>query len=126
MTQLRVYMILFWLVYRINLELADPSLGGTAIITPLPEAASLVLEHSISALVGSNKGMRLVLFIKCFCLSAELMYYQRLMDNLHVSRDMQKKGVSSFIVANRPLRLLVDAVPSVIHPQLYSAGLNTI
>lgn len=126
MTQLRVYVILFWLVYRINLELADPSLGGTAIITPLPEAASLVLEHSISALVGSNKGMSLVLFIKCFCLSAELMYYQRLMDNLHVSRDMQKKGVSSFIVANHPLGLLVNAVTSVIHPQLYSAGLNTI
>lgn len=39
---------------------------------------------------------------------------------------MQKKGVHSFITENHPLGLLVDAVTSVINPELYFSGLHAI
>lgn len=49
-----------------------------------------------------------------------------MVDNLHISRDMHKKGVLSFIAETSPLELLANAVTSVIHPQLYSAGLQAM
>lgn len=39
---------------------------------------------------------------------------------------MLKKGAPSFIQENYPLELLVNAVTSVINPDLYSAGLQAI
>lgn len=57
---------------------------------------------------------------------ANSQFYQRLVDKLHISQDMTKCGVPSFIARNRPLETLVNAVTSVINPELYSAGLHAI
>lgn len=39
---------------------------------------------------------------------------------------MKKKGVPSFVQESYPLELLVNAVTSIINPDLYSAGLKTM
>ncbi|KZP07464.1 hypothetical protein FIBSPDRAFT_759968 [Athelia psychrophila] len=50
--------------------------------------------------------------------------HERIIDDLHVSQDMHKRGVPSFITETGPMELLANAVTSVINPQLYLAGLQ--
>ncbi|KAF7984919.1 hypothetical protein HWV62_9819, partial [Athelia sp. TMB] len=52
--------------------------------------------------------------------------HERLVDGLHISQDMQKKGVHSFLNQNYGFELFINSVTSVMNPQLYSSGLQAI